>query len=76
MYKFYDLESMTQEDLNGLALERNILQEENNRLNDGIKKIKKDTNFIKRQIKGLIILFTLFTILSIIWFCLIIICVY
>ena len=32
IYKFYDLEHLTQEDLNNLALERNTLQQENKQL--------------------------------------------
>lgn len=32
LYKFYDMETMTQEKLNGLALERNTLAKENQEL--------------------------------------------
>ncbi len=40
--KFYDLETLTQEDLNKLALERNTLVKENERLNNIIKHIYKE----------------------------------
>ena len=39
--KLYILEEMTQEDLNNLALERNMLAKENARLKDKIKDIEK-----------------------------------
>lgn len=39
--KFYDLETLTQEDLNKLALERNILANENGRLHSIIKEVRE-----------------------------------
>lgn len=39
--KFYDLETLTQEDLNRLALERNTLVKENERLNNIIDELEK-----------------------------------
>lgn len=46
MYKFYCLEDITQEDLNKLALERNILAKENQQL----KKQKEDViEYIKKK---------------------------
>ena len=36
IYKFYDLEHLTQEDLNKLALERNTLHQENKQLKEKI----------------------------------------
>ena len=41
MPKFYDLETMTQEDLNKLALERNTFAKETKRLNNIIDELEK-----------------------------------
>ena len=38
IYKFYDLEHLTQEDLNKLALERNTLHQENKQLKEELQK--------------------------------------
>jgi hypothetical protein len=40
--KFYDLETLTQEDLNKLALERNTLVKENERLNSIINQFEEE----------------------------------
>lgn len=53
IYKFYDLESLTQEELNGLARERNTLAEEKKQLKETINKARnniiKDIAMIKKQ---------------------------
>ncbi len=53
IYKFYDLESLTQEELNGLARERNTLAEENKQLKETINKARNniitDIAMIKKQ---------------------------
>ena len=41
IYKFYDLESLTQEKLNELARERNTLAEENKQLKEELEKKNK-----------------------------------
>ena len=50
MYKFYCLEDITQEDLNKLALERNILAKENQQL----KKQKDDVVEVGKKINDYI----------------------
>lgn len=46
MPKFYDMETITQEKLNKLALERNTLEEENKYLSD---KVVKYTEIVDQQ---------------------------
>ena len=52
--KFYDLETLTQEDLNKLALERNTLVKEIERLNNIINELEKDKQFYKHRFEDYI----------------------
>lgn len=45
IYKFYELENMTQEDLNKLALERNNQAKEIDRLNNIISELEKELDY-------------------------------
>ena len=51
IYKFYDLETLTQEDLNKLALERNTLAEEKEKLLSVINELRLYNDHLIRDTK-------------------------
>lgn len=50
IYKFYDLENMTQEDLNRLALDRNTLAKENQKLKEDYNKVVHESTAFESKV--------------------------